>query len=191
MAIGQVSLDVRPGEFVAIVAPPDTGKSTLLSILRGFVSPSTGTVEHDGDLVTDPGLARTRLEQVGLTETAGLYPSELSGGMKQRVAIARALALDPDVLLMDEPFGALVAQTRALLQEELLRIWDRTGKTIVFVTHAVDEAIRLADRIVVMSARPSVVLEVLPVDLPRPRRMVDPGFAELHERIWGLLRDSL
>lgn len=133
-------------------------------------------------------LARGYLDLVGLTESARLYPSELSGGMKQRVAIARTLALDPDVLLMDEPFGALDAQTRAVLQEELLRIWDKTGKTIVFITHAVDEAIRLSDRIVVMSARPSTVLEILPVDLPRPRRMADPGFADLHEHIWTLLK---
>jgi len=112
--------------------------------------------------------------------------------MRQRVAIARALAVDPDILLMDEPFAALDEQTRFLLQEELLRIWEDTGKTVVFVTHSIDEAIMLADRIVVMTAQPGTVKADLRVPFPRPRALTavrsDPAFAPLFAEIWGLLR---
>ena len=114
-------------------------------------------------------VARTYLELVNLRGVDALYPKELSGGMKQRVAIARTLATDPDVLLMDEPFGSLDAQTRAILQIELNTIWERTAKTVLFVTHSVEEAIFLSDRIYVFSSRPATVKAIIPVDLPRPR----------------------
>jgi NitT/TauT family transport system ATP-binding protein len=125
---------------------------------------------------------------VGLEGFERHYPKELSGGMKQRVALARALVVDPDVLLMDEPFGAVDAQTRVALQQELLAIWERTHKTVVFVTHSVDEALALSDRVWVFSQRPARVREIVEVDLPRPRDLGMPGYAELHRRIWGLLR---
>jgi NitT/TauT family transport system ATP-binding protein len=135
------------------------------------------------------------LEIVGLSKFAGSYPHQLSEGMRQRVAIARALAVDPDVLLMDEPFGALDEQTRFLLQEELLRIWERTRKTVVFITHSIDEAITLADQIVVMTAQPGTVKAVLSVPFPRPRALTDvradPDFAPLFNQIWGLLKDEV
>ena len=131
------------------------------------------------------------IEMVGLTGTEKLYPKELSGGMQQRVAIARTLAQDPDLLLMDEPFGALDAQTRSQLQSELTRIWEATTKTVLFVTHSVDEAIFLSDRIVVLSSRPGVVREILDVTIPRPRDREDvlahPDYRALHRRTWELL----
>jgi sulfonate transport system ATP-binding protein len=114
-------------------------------------------------------IARDFLELVGLSKFADSYPHELSGGMKQRVAIARALVNDPDVLLMDEPFGAVDAQTRNRLQHELLNIWEKKKKTVLFITHSVDEAVFLADKVVVFTARPGRVKEVISIDLPRPR----------------------
>ncbi|MFC4358854.1 ABC transporter ATP-binding protein [Halobium salinum] len=130
---------------------------------------------------------REMLDLVGLTEFADAYPKELSGGMKQRVGIARALAVDPDILLMDEPFGSVDAQTRDMLHGELLDIWGATGKTVLFVTHDVEEAVTLADRVVVMAANPGQVREVVSVDLDRPRERTDAAFAEHVERIRALI----
>ena len=127
------------------------------------------------------------LELVGLADFRDAYPKSLSGGMKQRVAIARALAVDPHLLLMDEPFGAVDAQTREMLQRELLDVWSSTGKTVLFVTHDVDEAVTLADRIVVMAAEPGRVREVVDVDVDRPRRRDDPAFGDHVARIRELI----
>ncbi len=127
------------------------------------------------------------LELVGLSQFLRSYPSELSGGMRQRVAVARALALDPVVLLMDEPFGALDAQTRNLLQKELLEIWEKTKKTIMFVTHSVDEAVFLADRLIVLTPRPGRVCEVIPIDLDRPRDRTSVEFAQLRRKVLDLI----
>lgn len=135
-------------------------------------------------------VARHWLERVGLAKFASYYPSQISGGMKQRVSIVRALANDPEVLLMDEPLGALDAQTRIVLQDELLRIWEETHKTVVYITHSLDEAILLGDRVIVMSAHPGRLLETFHVDIPRPRNvdtMNTPRFSELRGEIWSLL----
>lgn len=135
------------------------------------------------------------IEKVGLSHFARYYPHQLSGGMRQRVAIARALANDPEVLLMDEPFANLDAQNRLILQAELLRIWEETRKTIVYITHSLDEAISLGDRILVMTARPGRVKRLLTVDLPRPRDVVSirthPRYGALHEELWRVLEDEV
>jgi NitT/TauT family transport system ATP-binding protein len=206
-------LDVAAGsaEFVSIVGPSGCGKSTFLHIVGGFVEPSGGTVTVGGKLgivFQEPALfawktvlgniayglprrerarANRYVELVKLGGFERAYPKELSGGMKQRVALARSLIMDPDVLLMDEPFAAVDAQTRAALQAELLQIWERSRMTVLFVTHSVDEALLLSDRVYVLSARPARVKEVLEVGLPRPRGLAQPRYRELHARIWSLL----
>ncbi|MEK7215890.1 MAG: ABC transporter ATP-binding protein [Chloroflexota bacterium] len=127
------------------------------------------------------------LDLVGLGGFQGYYPHQLSGGMRQRVNLARALAIEPEVLLMDEPFAALDAQTREIMQDELLRIWQATRNTVVFITHQIDEAIFLADRLIVMSARPGRIREVIPVELERPRSLEmkrDPRFVKLADHVW-------
>jgi NitT/TauT family transport system ATP-binding protein len=138
--------------------------------------------------------ARDYLSLVGLDGFAARYPHELSGGMRQRVAIARSLAYQPDVLLMDEPFAALDAQTREHLQDELLRIWELHKKTIVFITHSLDEAIFLSDRVAVMTQRPGRIKEIFDIDLPRPRASGirnTHAFVELRQRAWQALRDEV
>jgi NitT/TauT family transport system ATP-binding protein len=134
------------------------------------------------------------IEMVGLAGFDGHFPHELSGGMKQRVGLARALATDPDVLLMDEPFAALDAQTRDLMQVELLRIWQQAKKTVLFVTHQIDEAIYLSDRVMVMTKRPGRAKKICPIELPRPRdyeMRVTPEFNELKLEIWNELKDEI
>jgi NitT/TauT family transport system ATP-binding protein len=134
------------------------------------------------------------LDKVGLTGFEKHYPYELSGGMQQRVNLARALAVDPEILLMDEPFAALDAQTREIMQAELLRIWAETRKTVLFVTHQIDEAIFLSDRVIVMSARPGRIILDSRIDLPRPRSLEikeTPEFLGLQKKIWSLLEHEV
>ena len=138
--------------------------------------------------------ARALIASVGLKGFERHYPRQLSGGMRQRVALARALIMERPILLMDEPFGALDAQTKIVMQEELLRIFDETKKTIIFVTHAIDEAILLGDEVVVMTARPGRIKEVIPIDLPRPRSLQlvnTPEFGALFDRAFHLIRDEV
>jgi NitT/TauT family transport system ATP-binding protein len=135
------------------------------------------------------------LSRTGLTKFAKAYPHQLSGGMKQRVSIARAFANDPEVLLMDEPFSALDEQNKTLLQEELLRIWEETKKTVLFITHSVDEAVTLGDKIMVMTAQPGRAKAIIDVPFPRPRKVLElratPEYGELVYDIWGQLRDEV
>ncbi len=206
-ALEDVSIDVAPGEFIAIVGPSGCGKSTLLRLVAGLLPATSGTIELSGRAVngpvTDVGIvfqspvlldwrntldnvlfqadirglpvakfrprALELLRQVGLEDFADRYPHELSGGMRQRASIARSLLHDPPLLLMDEPFGALDALTREQMRLDLEELWLATRKTVLFITHSVDEAVLLSDRVLVMSARPGRIERELVVDLPRPR----------------------
>jgi NitT/TauT family transport system ATP-binding protein len=224
VAIQNIDLQLRPGEFMTVVGPSGCGKSTFLQICAGLIPATSGRVLVDGRPVDGPpeGLVylfqqysksllpwRTVLQNVsfaiehraeiaapqrreycmdhlamvGLTEFADRYPRELSGGMQQRVAIARALAAKPGVLLLDEPFSAVDALTRIELHRLMLRLWEAQRFTALLVTHDVDEAVFLSDRIAVMSNRPSVISEVLPIPLARPRDKLttpeEPAFLQL------------
>ena len=232
VALENINLEIKPGEFFAIVGPSGCGKSTLLDLLGGLTLPTSGRILIGGEVIRGPALdrglvfqqyalfpwrtaqknvefgleakgvaprertetAKHFLAMVGLAEFGGRYPHELSGGMKQRVAIARSLAYDPDVLLMDEPFAALDAQTRENLQGELLRIWEKSGKTIVFITHGIDEAVYLGQRVAVMTSRPGRIKQVIDIPLESRSRDEDlraaPEFARLRHEIWSLLRDE-
>ncbi|MCL4140301.1 UNVERIFIED_CONTAM: hypothetical protein GTU68_014023, partial [Idotea baltica] len=183
-AVDRFSASITEGEFICILGPSGCGKSTVLNAIAGFEFLSSGSLLLDGKFIDGPGPERGMVFQHptlfpwksvranvahGPTGFGDRRPSTLSGGMQQRVGIARALAPSPSVLLMDEPFGALDAQTRLLMQENLLRIWETEKPTVVFVTHDIDEAVFLADRILVMSASPGRIIDEIIVDLPRPR----------------------
>ncbi|GAB4242564.1 MAG: ABC transporter ATP-binding protein [Thermoleophilia bacterium] len=230
-AVDGVDLNIREGEFVCIVGPSGCGKTTLLRILAGLETATSGEIQmahrdaakplnsmvfQDQSVFpwmsvrkniafglecrkVDKKTVRTvvdrYIDMVGLTRFADAYPFQLSGGMKQRVSVARAFANDPEILLMDEPFAALDEQNKMMLQEELLRIWEGSNKTVVFITHSIDEALILADRVIVMTSSPGKFKAEVPVDLPRPRRVEqlrrDPQFNELFARVWSLLKDEV
>src|SRR5438128_6440767 len=229
LAIDNIDLRVRAGEFLCIVGPSGCGKSTLLHLIAGLHKPTSGHVLVDDNVVegtgTDrilifqelglfpwlkvgenvefgmkmKGLSKTEREEkiryylrlVHLSQFKDSYTHQLSGGMRQRVALARALATEPDVLLMDEPFAALDAQTRDLLHDELERIWAETGRTIVFVTHNVREAVRLGDRVVLFTFRPGRIKREFQVDLPRPRQLEEVDVARAAREILEHLREEI
>ena len=162
------------------------------TVLENIMLPLTVRKEVSNEEAEDS--ARLNLDKVGLTGFEDAHPHQLSGGMQQRVGLARALTADPDIFLMDEPFGSIDAQTRLVMQEELLRIWSETRKTVMFVTHDLDEAVMLADRVAVLTPGPGTVQDELVVDLPRPRWEYDlrahPRFAEIRHEVWDLIRQD-
>ncbi len=230
LALDDISLQVQPREFLALLGPSGCGKSTLLYLIGGFLPIEKGTISVNGEPVKAPGpdrgivfqhfalfpwktvrdnilyglerqdmpsaerqeRAQHFIDLVGFSGFEDSYPSQLSGGMKQRTALARTLAFDPSILLMDEPFGALDAQTRHLMQAELLRIWQGTPKTVIFVTHDVQEAVYLADRVAVMTARPGRIKTVVDTKFDKN----DPGifkakaFVDKVDELWNLVRDE-
>jgi NitT/TauT family transport system ATP-binding protein len=211
VALDDINLTVRRGEFVSLIGPSGCGKTTLLRIIADLAIPTAGSVTVNGVSAEAARLARAYgyvfqapalyawrnvsrnvtlpleiiglsagerkaraaqyLGMVGLAGFERKFPWQLSGGMQQRVSIARALAFEPELLLMDEPFGALDEITRDHLNDQLLRLWEQTGKTVVFVTHSISEAVFLSSRVVVMSPRPGRILEIIDSDLPAERRL--------------------
>jgi NitT/TauT family transport system ATP-binding protein len=231
-AFGPVDVELRKGEFFAVVGPSGCGKSTMLELIAGLTTPTSGTVAFEGQTIAGRipdgvgvvfqedacfpwlsirdniafGLRRSplgraekqeriadALDMMGLAEFADSYPAQLSGGMRQRVCIARTLVTRPRLILLDEPFGALDQQTRLLMGDELLKLWRHTEATVFLITHALDEAAMLADRIGVMSARPGRLLDIVETNWSRDRdsRIVEEAsFGEVTARLWRSLREE-
>lgn len=224
VALAEVNLTVKPGEFVSLVGPSGCGKSTLLRLIAGLDTPTSGELLLDNEPINgphylrglvfqdptlfpwltvrknvaaglaargipkeQPGEAEEYIKLVGLAGFENSYPHQLSGGMAQRAALARALVNHPKVLLLDEPLGALDAFTRMNMQDEILRIWEDRGTTMVFVTHDIDEAVYLSDRIIIMSPRPGKIQEIIDVPLGRPRSRNHPDFFRLRSKILEIL----
>ncbi len=235
LAVDDISIDVKRGEFVALVGPSGCGKSTALNMIAGLLKPSAGSVSYDGAPVTGAntrvgymtqkdtllpwrtvednigisfelraqkaraGQKRERVQEmielVGLKGFERHYPSELSGGMRKRAALARMLIYEPETLLLDEPFGALDAQLRLVMQQELLRLVDRRKMTVVLVTHDLEEAVALADRVAVFTSRPGKIRLVRDIEFPRPRvpekLRFTPEFGAICEELWMELREEV
>lgn len=223
------SFEVEENEFLVLFGPGQCGKTTLLNILAGLDTATTGKVISNGKEVKKPSPERGFVYQkialfpwltvmgnvefglkaqgvdkkkrrersqyyidlVGLKGFENSYPTQLSGGMRQRVGIARAYCIDPNILLLDEPFGHLDAQTRYLMEEELQRIWQKDKRTVVFVTNNIEEAVYLADRIILMTNCPSTIKTEYKIDLPHPRNYVDPKFLALRQEITNNMDKSL
>ena len=231
-ALGPIDIEIKKGEFFAVVGPSGCGKSTLLELIAGLTVPTLGEVEFEGRAIREKvpdgvgvvfqedacfpwlnvrenvefGLRQNNIsadekarraaaviDMMGLRDFARSYPAQLSGGMRQRVCIARTIVAEPRLILLDEPFGALDQQTRLLMGDEMLRLWRETGATVLLITHALDEAAMLADRIVVMSARPGRVIDLVETGWPRERdsRIVErENFGAMTSRLWKALREE-
>ncbi len=232
-AVRDLNLTIQPGEFVAVVGPTGSGKSTTLTMISGLDHPTSGEALVMGEPVrgVNPHIgymfqsdavfpwksvlanvasgplfrgasradantrAREWITRVGLGGFEDSYPYQLSGGMRKRVALAQTLINEPRILLMDEPFSALDVQTRTLMEDELLQLWSSTSASVVFVTHDLEEAISLADRVCVLTSGPATVKGIYAIDLPRPRNVTeirfDSRFIELYHMIWEDLRNEV
>lgn len=220
-ALVDIQLTIQPGEFVCLVGPSGCGKSTLFNLIAGLDKPTSGTITTHGQVglmfqeaalfpwlnvtqnigfglkirktptATQAEKIQRYLDKIQLQQFAQNYPHELSGGMRQRVALARTLILEPEIMLMDEPFSALDAQTRETLHEQLQQLWQETKTTIVFVTHDIREACFLGGRIVALSARPGKIKEIITNDIPRPRDYFDPALEVLSKRVKQVLAQSV
>ena len=234
IALKNISLDVKKGEFVVLVGPSGCGKTSFINAVAGLVEPESGVINVNGKPVKGPGPDRAMVFQdyalmpwktvesniripfefqnlgisiedqnkrikdcINLVDLNGFeksFPYELSGGMKQRVGIARALVTHPTILLADEPFAAIDAMTREAMQAELERIVTQSNQTVIFITHSIDEAITLADRVVVISYRPGQIKEIVNINLPRPRFEQEikllPEYSKMREHIWRLVKDE-
>jgi NitT/TauT family transport system ATP-binding protein len=232
-AIRDINMAVAPGEFVAVVGPTGSGKSTTLGLISGLERPSEGSVQVMGKPVQgiDPRIgyvfqadavfpwknvlnnvatgprfrgqpkaqalehARDWIARVGLSGFEDRYPHQLSGGMRKRVALAQTFINKPEILLMDEPFSALDVQTRTMMEDELLQLWSAHAASVVFVTHDLEEAISLADRVCVITSGPGTIKGIYTIDLPRPRKVAEirfePRFLQLYHQIWEDLRDEV
>ncbi len=232
VAVRDFSYDIRSGEVVTLVGASGCGKTTILNMVAGFLSPTSGRILLEGKPITKveprcgmifqayalfPWLtvwknvefgpkingvpkrvrheeARKYIKMVGLEGFEHAYPGELSGGMRQRVALCRVLANKPDILLCDEPFAALDAMTRQVMQQELLKIVSESGQTVFFITHSIDEALILSDKVVVMSARPGRVKAVYDISLPHPRKVevqLTEEYLELKRQIWDIVEEEV
>ena len=231
-ALGPIDIEIRKGEFFAVVGPSGCGKSTLLELIAGLTAPTLGEIEFEGRAINESvpdgvgvvfqedacfpwlnvrqniefGLrqkqigtdekarrAAALIDMMGLRDFAQSYPAQMSGGMRQRVCIARTIVAEPRLILLDEPFGALDQQTRLLMGDEVLRLWRETEATVFLITHALDEAAMLADRIVVMSARPGKAIDLVETGWPRERdsRIVErENFGAMTSRLWKTLRQE-
>jgi NitT/TauT family transport system ATP-binding protein len=232
-AIRDINMAVAPGEFVAVVGPTGSGKSTTLGLISGLERPSEGSVQVMGkpvqgidqrigyvfqadavfpwknvlnNVATGPRFrgqpkaqalehARDWIARVGLSGFEDRYPHQLSGGMRKRVALAQTFINKPEILLMDEPFSALDVQTRTMMEDELLQLWSAHAASVVFVTHDLEEAISLADRVCVITSGPGTIKGIYTIDLPRPRKVAEirfePRFLQLYHQIWEDLRDEV
>lgn len=233
-ALGPVSFELQPGEFVSVVGPSGCGKSTLLECLAGLSVPDRGTIEIGnrpvaGEVPPDVGVVfqedatfpwlnvfdniafglshcidplsqaeisdrvNSALDLIGLEAFKNHYPAQLSGGMRQRVSIARTLVTQPKFILLDEPFGALDPQTRLLMGDELLKIWQATKATIFLITHSLEEAVVLSDRVMAMTARPGKIKATIQTGWPAERNSEissDPKFGQMVSELWGVMREE-
>lgn len=224
--LNNINLEIQTGEFVCIVGASGCGKTTLLNLVAGLESPTTGEITIDGEKITKPGADRTvmfqehglypwlnvednvkfplklagipaderekkadyYLNMVGLSEYKKYPIHQISGGMRQRTALARALTMDSKILLMDEPFSALDKQTANQLREELEKIWTETHKTILFITHSVEESVYLADKVVVLSPKTASIKSIIDIPLERPRHVYSPEFVDLRHQILDIIK---